>query len=195
VSIQRLAQDLLENLSAGCERIEIAGSIRRGKANPKDIELVCIPKPGKPLLNLFGEPTGEAVSLFDSCLEAVFLTPALGWIFDAELPRNGPRYKRLRHMPSGVCCDLFLTTTESWGVIFAIRTGDAEFSKELVTRALRRGMKVDEGRLWKVHRDGTRDVIPTPDETAYFAALGLPYIEPAERTLAAWQLAAHRGPA
>jgi len=42
---QRIAQIVKSELSPHCERIEIAGSIRRGKPEVKDIEIVAIPKP------------------------------------------------------------------------------------------------------------------------------------------------------
>jgi len=43
---QELAHGIRNQLAAHCERIEIAGSIRRRKADDiKDVEIVCIPKP------------------------------------------------------------------------------------------------------------------------------------------------------
>ncbi len=41
--IEPIAQSLLEQLRSSCVRIEIAGSIRRRKADPRDIEIVVIP--------------------------------------------------------------------------------------------------------------------------------------------------------
>lgn len=43
-SAKKLAEFLVELMSEYCERIMIAGSIRRGKHEVKDIEIVCIPK-------------------------------------------------------------------------------------------------------------------------------------------------------
>ena len=39
-----IAEDLVNELVALCEKIEIAGSIRRCRENVNDIDLVCIPK-------------------------------------------------------------------------------------------------------------------------------------------------------
>lgn len=182
---QALAAQLCAVLASACERLEIAGSIRRGKPDPKDIELVAIPHViTVPQNDMFGTPVSEhSSSLLDMSLEQ--LVELEGWEYDQVVKRNGPRYKRLRHVASGVCCDLFITTPERWGVIFTIRTGPADFSQELVTRALRRGLKVDDGRLWRLHRDNTRSEIQTPTEQDFFAALGLPYLEPAQRRLEA----------
>lgn len=41
---QSIAEELRRELEPGCERIEIAGSIRRKKPEVKDIELCLIPK-------------------------------------------------------------------------------------------------------------------------------------------------------
>lgn len=41
---QRLAQQLVVDLEPACERIEVAGSIRRQRSQVKDIELVVIPR-------------------------------------------------------------------------------------------------------------------------------------------------------
>lgn len=40
----RAAQELLELLRPGVTRIEIAGSVRRGRATVKDLELVALPR-------------------------------------------------------------------------------------------------------------------------------------------------------
>ena len=41
---ENLARRVVETMAPYCERVEIAGSIRRGKAEPKDIEIVAIPR-------------------------------------------------------------------------------------------------------------------------------------------------------
>lgn len=185
-TIHQLAQDLCDTLAPGCERIEIAGSIRRGKPDPKDIELVAIPRVSDEMqeLDLFGNVTATIeCNHLHNALQQLYANGTGAWTLDPDLPRNGPKYKRLKYWGQPpVCCDLFITTPESWGVIFTIRTGPGDFSKELVTRARRLSMQVDGGQLWRTHRDGKRDVVPTPTEAAFFEALGLPYLVPAERT-------------
>jgi DNA polymerase/3'-5' exonuclease PolX len=42
---QRIADKLIADLSPHCDRIEVAGSVRRQKPECGDIELVAIPKP------------------------------------------------------------------------------------------------------------------------------------------------------
>lgn len=188
--IKALALALQATLAPACERIEIAGSIRRGKDTPKDIELVAIPYIQTiPIQDMFG-PTDRTVSVnaLDVLLDDYI--GSNGWIFDPNLRRNGPLYKRLQHREIRnhegklVCCDLFLTTAAKWGCIFAIRTGPARYSEFVVTWAKHRGFQVKEGRLWRVDRAGREHEIDTPEEKDLFKALGLPYLSPHDRGLA-----------
>lgn len=190
-----IAKSLIDILAPGCERVEIAGSLRRGKTNPKDIEIVAIPSiTERPIRDMFGV---EYDSESFNHLEAVLYTACLGdWAYDLTVKRNGPRYKRLRHA-SGIACDLFIADVRRWGAIYAIRTGPGEFSQTLVTRAHKLGMFVDGGLLHH-HRRAYREtgdghatiplpcekgeacplVIPTLTEEAFFSALGVRWIAP-----------------
>lgn len=201
-----LAQLLALDLRPACTRLEVAGSVRREKQDPKDIELVAIPVIEiEPLVDLFDHIV--EVSLMDHLEDRLqeLLKPAAGWTWelDGELPRNGPRYKRLRHKALGICCDLFLTTERGWGGAMAIRTGPADFSQALVTLARRQGKHVADGYLIHGHPKPRRQIsgfddreeeypcpegescpliIPTLEEADFFAALELPYWDPAART-------------
>ena len=59
-----LAEALVELLRPACQRIEIAGSIRRGKARPNDIEIVAVPR-WRGQVTLMGgvEPTENMLNL------------------------------------------------------------------------------------------------------------------------------------
>ena len=107
-----------------CERIQVAGSVRRKAESIGDIEFVITPKrePG-----LFGDAQpGE--SLLDvelrRLVEAGKLTPGRC---------NGERQKNYVLSSSGVSLDLFIVTRQKWGVALALRTGPADFSRSLVT--------------------------------------------------------------
>jgi len=173
-----LARDLLDMLRPVCEQVEIAGSVRRQKPDPKDIELVCIPIT-VPVMNLFAD--GE-VGRYDMNR---WVRDLVGWELDRKQPRNGPRWKRLVNPRSLMCCDLFITRPEAWGVMFTLRTGPADFSTQLMIRCKARGLKVEDGLLYKTHRDGKTDLLATPTERSFFEALGLPWLEPVERSVAA----------
>jgi DNA polymerase/3'-5' exonuclease PolX len=197
-ALLELALSLQATLTPACARIELAGSIRRGKPDPKDIELVAIPVlvPRRQAL-LFG---GEANAGQDNLLEQAIARLVAGdeWEFDPVVKRNGPRYKRLRHRESLAACDLFITDCRCWAVIYALRTGPSDFSKALVSRALGMGMFVEEGLLHGHRRVYGKDdkplpcprgaacslIIPTPEEEDFFRSLKLPVWSPAKRSLA-----------
>lgn len=197
-----ISGELLFNLAPACDRIQLAGSVRREKPAPKDIEIVCIPSRGvydvRDMFDLVVE--SRAINRLDDLL-STFIHPGGPWQYDTQTPRNGEKYKRLRHVETGLCCDLFITDARRWGYTFTVRTGPAEFSHALVTRALNKGLFFRDG-LLHGHapefemKQGKREVKPcplgeacpqiieTPDEPALFAALGLTYIEPARRSQA-----------
>ncbi len=174
---ERLAGEVVEWLTPGCERIAIAGSVRRQRPEVRDLEIVAIPKPGpRPV---FGEPA------YATALDAVLARLVQQWQlrWDRETPRNGPKYKRLVHAGTRQKIDLFLATPDNYGYILAIRTGDADFSRALVLKAsagglMPRGYFHHEGRLKHLERG----IIETPTEESYFRELVIsPAPEPQER--------------
>jgi len=131
-----IACKYLQLLKPFCLRIEIAGSIRRQKANPKDIELVAIPQ--KRPSDLFGDE-------YQACPE--FVKVVNSWRKIKGEP-NG-KYTQ-RALPEGINLDLFVASPENWGLIFAIRTGSAEFSHRiLATTWAIKGFKSINGTLYK----------------------------------------------
>ena len=159
------AQRLVAALRPYCDRIEIAGSLRRQRPAIGDIELVALPRPR---LNLFGEdikgPNPLEVFLADKGI---------------QFTKYGDRYKQFQYGRHTV--DLFLPTPATWGSIFTIRTGSWQFSKWLVTPQAAGGAAPESvtfngGRL---HAHGRR--LATAEEIDVFHALGLAYIDPADR--------------
>ncbi len=182
-----VAEELIEDLTPACERIEIAGSIRRGRPDVGDIELVVIPKFGTFAgpQSLFGDAEPEPTKinwLEDHCLEM----RERGIFLDRRDKHGkaswGPRFKRL--IFHSVPLDLFAVLPPAqWGCLFTIRTGPADFSKRLVTSTRFGGLMpawlhVQDGALR--HIDGG-EIVPTPEEIDFFAALGVPFIEPGLR--------------
>jgi len=149
----------LETLRWHCERIEIAGSIRREKPEPNDIEIVAIPKP-------------YDVGLFESGIATVVNRwPKI----KGELPC---KYTQ-RMLPEGVKLDLFFATPENWGLIYAIRTGSAEYShKVLATEWVKQGYHSKGGMLYEGDKP-----IPVREEIDLFLRLNIKWIEPRLRTI------------
>lgn len=174
------AEWLRQYLSASCTRIEIAGSIRRHKAEPNDIELVAIPDPRWPV-PLFGEP--ELRSRLDYQLLDLTKTQYL------EPIKGGDKFKQFWVLKDGrrlIKLDLFIVTPPAqWGVLFLIRTGPAEFSQQMVTQRSRggrlpNGYRVEAGRVVHEVPFETYDVA-TPEEMDYFRLCEMEYIEPQDR--------------
>lgn len=176
---RRVAVELATILALGCERIRIAGSIRRRRPDVGDIELVAVPRFAELADGLFET---RRQSELDILVDTLLLQGTLAT--HPTDPKRGERYAKLVHRASGLQVDLFTARPETFGLILLIRTGPAAFSQELVTEARRRGLHVANGEL---HRGslgcGSRrcEVIPTPQEADVFAAMGMAYILPAER--------------
>lgn len=146
-----LATLVKTRLKPYCDRIEIAGSLRRKKQEVKDIEIVAIPN-----------------DRFQ-----------LGLIVDKwkKIRGNvGGKYVQ-RELPEGINLDLFFATEKNWGLIFAIRTGSAEYSHKILGIGwVRAGYKSKEGTLYK-----SDQAIEVREETDLFNLIGIDYIEPEKR--------------
>jgi DNA polymerase/3'-5' exonuclease PolX len=177
-----VATELVGLLAGACERIEIAGSVRRRKGEVHDIEIVAIPRH----VEVRGGLWSEDVEDLDLLAETIAAGLAEGELAPRAVEihrrdgtvetgrRMGDAYKALvyRDMP----VDLFITDAERWGCIFALRTGPGDWNTRLVTDCKRHWRRVEDGRVLYHNR-----VVPTPTEEAFFAALGVPWLDPWER--------------
>ncbi len=149
-----IAKEVHEKLHALCDRIEVAGSIRRRRADVKDIEILCIPK-------------AECILEFTNVIHE---------IGPIQLGTPLRKYCKVLH-PSGIKIDLFLARKDNWGLIYAIRTGSAEFSHKVLARGwVRAGFKSDNGMLTKNGR-----TIPVYEEQDLFDLIGANYVRPEYR--------------
>ncbi len=175
-----IAEELLEMLEPVTTRREVVGSVRRGKPMVRDIEILAEPALTPVARNLFGEVIAWRDELDCWCREQLD-AGVFGYRLDREgRHANGERYKRLTY--AGVALDLFICRPPaSWGVLEAIRTGPAEFSRRLVTQRgfgglLPFGFRVADGAVYR-----NEERVDVPDERALFVLLGLRWVEPAER--------------
>lgn len=181
--VRRVADDLLGILTPACERIEIAGSLRRCKDTIGDIELVAIPKQN---LDLFGEPIPETQ-----------LDQLLGDL-GVRFTRNGPKFKQFDAYNKQLNAhnggdlyqvDLFVVPDPAtWGVIFMIRTGSAAFSRKMVTRKCYGGLmpsdlQVAKGRVTLPHRNRKTEILETPEEEDIFDLWGMSFVNPPDREI------------
>ena len=170
---QVIAWIVLRELAPYCDRIEIAGSIRRRKETVKDVEILAVPKPGR--TDLFGKVLSDALT--------DYLAPIAGhdshpWRL--RLDKNGratlgPSNKLL--LFDGFPIDVFTTTEMHWAMSLFVRTGPAEWNVKAMVQFQRLGMRghAYDG-LTGVTRDG-KDV-PVADERDVFRLLDWPWAEP-----------------
>jgi len=153
-----IANRILAELEPHCERIAIAGSVRRRKAEVGDIEIVAIPKP------------------YDTGLFESGIAPLVNrW---PKLRGSLPCKYTQRRLPEGIALDLFFAVPENWGLILAIRTGSAEFSHRVLACGwVARGFHSSGGKLIKgLHTFEVRE------ESELFNLIGVPWVEPEKRS-------------
>jgi len=172
-----VARKVMGLLGPAVARIAVAGSVRRGVDEVKDVELVYVPRlvaAQRTLFEMGKVPATEA---------RIYELMQLGVLrLDQQVLRNGPKYKRVIHVASGVVVELFRADWANWGLILALRTGPADFMKVLVSHEWKGGvmpvgMKMQGGYLW---RDGRRLSMPT--EECFFQEMGLQMWQPEWRT-------------
>lgn len=158
----KIATEVLEQLKPFCYRVEIGGSIRRKKPEVKDVEIIAIPM------------------VYDTGLfESGIATVVNKWEkVKGELEWGKCKYTQ-RILPSGIKLDLFFATPTNFGLIYAIRTGSAEYSHQVLANGwVKRGYKSEDGMLMK---NGMK--IDIPEEQDLFNRIGLPYVEPEFRNI------------
>ena len=162
----RQAQYVVAQLQPYCDRIEVAGSIRRECPGVGDIEVVCIPKV-------------DMTGLFNDIPQrnADFCQAVDSW--DKINGQAAGKYMQ-RILPSGINLDIFTATADNWGLIFAIRTGSAIYSHNVLARRwVSLGYKSVDGELRKYN--DYDNPIALPEEKDLFDLLGIHYDRPQAR--------------
>lgn len=188
---KELAFNILNTLIPHCDKIHIAGSVRREKAFVKDIEIVCQPKETI-LKDMFGWDEGIIRDL-----EFSKQVRELGEIVKGN---TDGKYMQIK-LPQGINLDLFMPDTDDYFRQFAIRTGSAEYSHTVIARGwLKLGWVGTEEGLrriedcqqvangsgkskWKiVNKNGVRPPVWKSEEE-FFEWLNVKWIEPSQRTV------------
>lgn len=160
---------------ASKDRIEIAGSLRRGKPYVGDIELVLVPTPATYRV------TEELITWKD--IDKARYKGATRW---------GNKLRALNFR--GVTVELYLAEPESFGYILWLRTGPVEDNKALMRKLNKTSLRAIDGAIWhaedwqreqrgqEVHWvSETRRRVVVPDELSWFRLLGVPYVLPVLR--------------
>lgn len=171
---KEIAQNICSQLAPYCHRIEIAGSIRRLKPEVKDIEIVCIPVTERVKTGLFDMDESYATEV-----NPEFIRIVNSW----EKIKGEPTGKYTqRKLPEGINLDLFIANKYNWGLIYAIRTGSAEYShKVLAAGWVKRGWKSIDGMLCQYGEGGIWTPIKTPEEKDLFDLIGVKMVSPEKR--------------
>ena len=166
-------------LSPHCERIAIAGSIRRGRPECADVDLVVIPK-HNPDVDLLGQSVGQSNLVFD------FLVDYVKERNPTASPARTPRFisggekagkQMLIELPK--CqLDLWFADAATWGTRLLCSTGSKEHNIWLAQRAIDRGLRWNPYEGLQPEDGGQRT------EAEIYAALGLEFIAPVHRELA-----------
>ena len=121
-TIKPVADELIAAFADACESVFVAGSVRRGRENVKDLEIVARPKLYQQI-DLFGKPFGVTYSELDQVINRLVNERVLS----TDLGKNGPRYKVFglnALLPTVVKLDLFIVRPPAqFGALLAIRTG------------------------------------------------------------------------
>ncbi|HKI12135.1 MAG TPA: hypothetical protein VKA02_08470 [Candidatus Acidoferrum sp.] len=163
-----VARKIVEELQLACERIEIAGSLRRGNPAVHDIDLVLLPKTSSEEFSLGGS------TLLEELLEHLVERGSLASV------RGKDKVKCFVATKTGIPVDLYVARPATWATLLLIRTGSKEHNIRLAQRARELGMKL------RASGDGIEDghgnVLKVDAEEDVFRILGLPYLAPEDRT-------------
>lgn len=171
-----VARFIVKQLTPACERLVVAGSLRRMKEEVGDVEILYIPK-------FVEEPDGlfdtKRVNQVDVVLQSLFGNGVIGKRLNLMGSATwGPRNKYAVHSQSGIPVDFFETGLEAWFSYLVCRTGSAESNTRIASAAQAKG--------WKWHpyagfSDWESNLVFPKSEEEVFAMVGLPYLEPKDR--------------
>jgi DNA polymerase/3'-5' exonuclease PolX len=183
---EAVANKIVDALRPHCERIVIAGSIRRRKELVGDIEILYVPRviqradPG----DMFGRtiPANAA----DLAIHELISRGSLGKRRNKLGSETwGPENKLAIAVKTSIPVDLFSTNTKCWWNYLMCRTGSAEHNMKIATRAIELGYKWHPtlsgfSQTWQSEPNGLRAWAMT-SERDIFEFLHLEYKEPWER--------------
>lgn len=157
-----MAERVSAELAPHCERLEIAGSIRRQRPVCGDIDLVCMPRVGGK--QAIVERCQRTATLIKHGEQYVVFTLANGFQLDLWFAHAGGG-------------DMFAPEPSNFGVLLLCRTGSAMHNVWIAQQAQAAGLH------FHPHKGilRGREIIASSEEADIFRALGLLFIEPEKR--------------
>lgn len=174
----KVAAELCQALKPACDRLIVAGSLRRGKLDVGDVEILYIPKFEDRKIDLL---TVEPVNLAECVIADLLLSGTL-----LKRPSKsgsfswGAKNKLAIHSLGGIPVDLFASTESNWFNYLVCRTGPSESNIRIASAAKAKGWQ------WNPYSSGfTRDdhceAYLVTREKDVFDFVSLPYYEPRHR--------------
>jgi hypothetical protein len=166
-AVMPIAQKMAGMLKIACDQLYIAGSLRRGKPDVKDAELVAVPK--------IIDGQNALWWLLEKLLEEGSIQKAP--YGETGTTRWGEKYRGLLYKDLKI--EIFSSLPNALGYQYWLRTGPGD-SNMLLMKLLKSKaapFRVEDGQVW------WNDVaLNIPDEKAWFKLLGIPPIAPGQRT-------------
>ena len=162
-----------------CERIEVVGSVRRGKREVGDVELLFIPKFDNRQIDMFvTRPIDTAHERIIALANTGFLAKRLNK--EGHIAGWGTKNKLAVFVENGMPVDLFSTTADDWWVSLVIRTGGKYSNLRLTTGANILNRTLNAYGCGVTDRK-TGIVTAATSERHVFELCGVPYQEPEDR--------------
>ena len=151
-----VAEEIRAALAAvpGCERVDVAGSLRRMRETIGDVDILVAAADSAPLMAAF-----VALPLV------------------AEVVASGPTKTSIR-TGTGLQVDLRVVPLRSWGSAMQYFTGSQAHNIRTREIAVRAGLKLSEYGLFRVEGD---ELLASQSEEEVYARLGLPWVPPTLR--------------
>ena len=173
-----VAKEIVSLLAPACERIAIAGSLRRQKPLVGDIEILFVP--------LMSErPDGLFDTVVVSVAQEVIEQKLKDGYFSKRPSKTGvftwgEANKLAIHTASGIPVDLFSVPAANWWVSLVIRTGSKETNMRLTTGANKLNRTLHAYGYGVTDRK-TNETIAATSEEHVFELCGVPYLLPDRR--------------
>lgn len=162
------ARNVVTLIASACQRVEIAGSLRRKCASVHDVDLVIWPKFSRmEVADLFGGQ--RQITYVPSILKSALIDYA-------KFPDEA---KIVRFEMQRIPVELYLCEPDgrNFAALWQMRTGSAEHNRNLATQARRKNLMYRAG--YGIYRDDTR--VDDGSEAGIYTALGLSYPNPESR--------------
>ena len=174
----KVAAELCAALKPVCERLIVAGSLRRRKPTVGDAEILYIGK-----TEVRQDPADMFASITVNLADEVIASLEKSGVLERRKNVNGsemygPKNKLMRHRATGLPVDFFAATAENWHNYLVCRTGPADSNTRICLAAQERGWK------WNPYGAGFSrgaEVRAMESEADVFSFVGLPYEQPEAR--------------